>query len=357
MDKLRILMLGPHLSAKGGSPNVVNNWIEAGIKDKIDLHYISTINDLSPKRYITKFLDAALAYILLTIKTLRIVDIVHIHMSSYMSFFRKWFIFTWAKLMKIKTIVHIHGSMFEKFYYCSNSVVKSMITKLLDSADAVFVLSGSWKKFINSISKNENVYIVYNGASLKKFEKKISHGDKINISFMGRLGKRKGVYDLLAAFEKIISNVQNAHLVLGGDGDVEKVRKLVAEKNLEDRIHVLGWVSGEKKIKVFQESDIYVLPSYYEGLPGSILEAMAAGVPIISTPVGGIPDAVIENRNGYLVNQGNIDDLYDKLQILCQKRELREDMGKESQNIIKEKFEIEKIVFDLVKLYQNIRLN
>jgi len=350
-------MFGPHLNSTTGTANVVNNWIEVGLKDKIELHYISTLRNYVPGRYFTKFIDAAIAYVLFAIRTIRTVDIVHIHMSSHMSFFRKWAIFKWAKFMKIKTIVHIHGSNFEEFYNNGNSTVRGMIINVLDLADAVFVLSNSWKRFINSISKNQNVYIVYNGASIKKFSKRINNGARINISFMGRLGKRKGVYDLLDAFEKIIPDFPDAHLVLGGDGDVEKVRKLVARRNLEEHIHVLGWISGKQKIRVFRECDIYVLPSYNEGLPGSILEAMAVGVPIISTPVGGIPEAVIENRNGYLVDPGDVDELYNKLKVLCQNKELREKMSKESLSIIKEKFEIDNIAFNLLKLYQKVVSN
>lgn len=256
--------------------------------------------------------------------------------------------------MKIKTIVHLHGSDFEEFFNKSNPKIKRIIIKVFDSADAVFVLSNSWKRFVNSISKNENIYIVYNGASLNKFSGKIYNRDRIVISFMGRLGKRKGVYDLLDAFEKLIPEVPAAQLVLGGDGDVDKVRELVARKNLEKHIHVLGWVSGGQKVRVFQECDIYVLPSYNEGLPGSILEAMATGVPVISTPVGGIPEAVIENRNGFLINPGDTDDLYRKLKMLCQNKELREKMGKESKNIIMERFEIEKIVLSLIEIYDEV---
>jgi len=358
MNRLRILMFGPHLNSTTGSANVVNNWLEAGLENKIELHYISTLKKSLPDRYANKFIDAVIAYLLLVIKTTtRKFDIVHINMSTHMSFFRKFFIFKWAKLMKIKTIVHIHGSKFKEFCNESNPFVKLMIKNVLDSADAVFALSNSWKRFINNISKSKNVYIVYNGASLKKFSKKINNKNLIFISFMGRLGKRKGVYDLLDAFEKLIPDFPSARLILGGDGEVNKVRKLVVKKKLKERINVLGWVSGEQKIKVFRESDIYVLPSYNEGLPGSILEAMAAGVPIISTPVGGIPEAVIENRNGYLVNPGDVDDLSKKLKILCQNKKLREKMGKESRDIIKEKFEIKKIVLNLLNIYKKIALN
>ena len=128
-DRVRVLMFGPHLNATSGISNVVNNWLEAGIKEKIELHYISTLKKFVPGRYVHKLTEAAVAYAILAVKTWRTVDICHIHMSSDMSFFRKWPIFEWAKLMKIKTIVHVHGSTIEEFCSQSNQKVKNMIIR------------------------------------------------------------------------------------------------------------------------------------------------------------------------------------------------------------------------------------
>ena len=347
-------MFGPHLDATSGISNVVNNWIKAGIRERIELDYVSTLRKYVPRRYVRKFLDAAIAYVLLGIKTRQRVDIIHIHLSHGMSFFRKLIIFKAAKKKGIKTVVHLHGSMFYEFFNNSSPKIQKLIRNVFDQADAVFVLSKSWKEFVNGISDNRNVYVLYNGASLDQFSQKSCYQDRVVISFMGRLGQRKGVYDLLDAFEQVIPDFPDVQLVLGGDGDVDKVRDIVARKKLEKRVHVPGWVSGEQKMRVFRECDIYVLPSYNEGLPGSILEAMAAGVPIISTPVGGIPEAVLENRNGFLIDPGDIEGLSNKLRVLCGDKELREKMGAESRNIIKEKFDIEKIVSYLIDLYQKV---
>ena len=349
-----VLMFGPSRNCTGGISNVVNNWMETGIGEITQIYYISTLKITVSGQYILKFSNAVKAYFNLIVKSQQRIDIVHIHLSSYMSFFRKWFVFKYSKWMNLKTLIHIHGSEFDMFFNKSNGFVKKIIVNVLDTADAVIVLSKSWKKFVKTISINPHVYILYNGSSLKKFSGKKQNNGQIVVLFMGRLGPRKGTYDLLEAFERAIKVVSNLQLIIGGDGDVDLVRELVFQKGLKTHVIIPGWISGKEKISIFKSCDIYVLPSYNEGLPGSILEAMAVGVPIISTAVGGIPEAVIENRNGFLINPGDVDSLFEKLVILGQDRNLREKMGRESQKIIEEKFEIEKIVERLGRIYAEV---
>lgn len=351
----KVVMFGPDLNSTSGISNVINNWIEAGIREKVNLDYISTLKHNNiPGRKISKTMEGLYAYGRFFLKSLKPIDLVHIHFSSGMSFYRKLAVFLYAKLNGMKTIVHSHGSNFDEFYETGPAIQKRFIKLFCDQADAIFVLSRSWRDFFQKISSNKNIHIIYNGALVKMFGEKIHHGDRLNISFMGQLGKRKGVYDLLEAFERLSYEVAQVHLVLGGDGDIGSVREIVRRKKLQNRVDVLGWVGGSKKLEVFRSTDIYALPSYSEGLPGSILEAMAAGVPIISTPVGGISEAVLENRNGFLILPGDIDSLYHKLRLLCQDKELRVKMGRESRSILEEKFDIEKIVEKVVEIYNKM---
>jgi len=352
--RLSVLMFGPNKNSTGGIANGVNNLIENGIGEMTQFHYVSTVENSVSGQYIFKIGDALKAYFHLIIKSRHHVDIIHIKMSSYMSFFRKWIIFKYSKWKKIKTIIQIHGSEFELFFNNSNSFVKKIIVDTFDTADAVLVLSKSWKKFVQNFSANPHVYILYNGSSLKKFSGKTQNNSQIIVLFMGRLGQRKGTYDLIEAFGKAIKIVPDLKLILGGDGEVAQVNEMVAQKGLKNHVIVPGWISGEEKIRLFKSSDIFVLPSYNEGLPNSILEAMAVGVPIISTPVGGTSEAVIENRNGFLIDPGDVDSLSNKIVKLGQDRKLREEMGKESQLIIKEKFDIENIVAKLGEIYAEV---
>ena len=350
----RVLMFGPGLQATSGITNVVNNWFDAGINERINLTYISTLDNYVPGHYLRKFFNAIRAYFFLIKVGLQDTDLVHIHLSHGMSFYRKLIIFEYATRMGVKTVVHLHGSCFQEFYASGTPLRKKLIQSMFNRASGVLVLSKAWKKFIQSISNNNSVYIIYNGGSVEKFGEQLDQQDKVIIAFMGRLGQRKGIYDLLEAFHRLCKVHTSSELLLGGDGEIEQVKAVIKKKNLESRVKVLGWVSGQEKINVFRKASIYVLPSYNEGLPGSVLEAMAASTAIVSTPVGGIPEAVIEGKNGFLVNPGDIDALYSRLLKLCNDKVLRKAMGNESKEILGQKFNIYKIIDELICTYQKI---
>ena len=193
-----VVMFGPDLNAKSGISNVINNWIENKIDNYIQLHYIATLKHCIPKsRYILKSLEAFKAYIVFFGKSFKKIDIVHIHFSDGMSVYRKIPIFLYSKLRKYKTIIHMHLGNLENFYYQGKDFNKRIIRFFFDNADAIFVISRLWEKEIKKITKNKNVYVIYNGADINKFMKEnIERGKKINIAFMGRLDQNKGIYDL-----------------------------------------------------------------------------------------------------------------------------------------------------------------
>lgn len=358
-SKVKVLMFGPSLSTTSGISAVVNHWLEADIDKRLQLNYISTLDNYVPGQYFRKIANALRAYGSFLFRRVNPPDLVHIHLSYGMSFYRKLGIFLIARLRGLKTVIHLHGSIFKEFYQDGGWLRRRLIRYLFDNATAVMVLSKAWKDFVQGISRNRHIRIVHNCAMLASQQgqggKQTAHSRQISITFMGRLGQRKGVYDLLMAFVPLSQQVPEAHLVLGGDGEIETVKQRVESLGLEGRVSVLGWVSGRAKDQVFENADIYVLPSYNEGLPGSILEAMAVGKPIVSTPVGGIPEAVIPNLNGYLVAPGDVADLQAKLLALCRDEELRGRMGEASRSLVAEKFDVHKVVNSVVGLYEEIR--
>ncbi len=187
------------------------------------------------------------------------------------------------------------------------------------------------------------------GCILKK-KNNIPH----NILFMGELGSRKGVYDLLQAIKLLGLEKNRVQVHLCGNGEIEKVKKRVADLGLEKIVNVPGWVTGQEKKKLLVEAYLYVLPSYHEGLPMSILEAMAASTPVISTPVGGIPDAVRDGYNGFLVPVNSPKALATKIERLLADEKLWVRLSKNAFDTIKNKFSIDQTEKKLSRLYLDI---
>ena len=177
---------------------------------------------------------------------------------------------------------------------------------------------------------------------------------KCNFLFLGRLGKRKGAYDLLEVLrDNKIYYQEKVKLFIGGDGEVEHVLKRIREYKLEEMVEYVGWVTGEKKIELLNNADVYVLPSYSEGLPISILEAMSYKLPIISTNIGGIPEVVFNAQNGYLITPGDQPALKRCIDKMLESSITRKKMGEKSYILSKKHFpnEIEK---ELITIYEGL---
>lgn len=343
----KILMIGPDINFQGGISSVISLYNKNNLYNN-QIIYLASYQGKDGLFRITFYLSFLIKYIF-HLTTNKNIKLIHIHTASRGSFLRKSFVFTIAKLFGKKTIIHIHGAEFDIFYNNSPAFIKKIITKTLNAGDLIIVLSKQWKEKISEISSNPNIKVLYNPTIIKELNQ--TNSDKVKFLFMGRLGKRKGTYDIIDAAKYVNSNIE---INLYGDGNIEEFEKLIQDNNLQEKIKIKGWISGNEKEEVFKNSNILLLPSYSEGLPMSILEAMAYGLPIISTPVGGIPEAVVDNVNGFLIQPGDCKALAEKIDILATDNQLREKMGEESYRMAQEKFDIKVIAEQLGEFYDSL---
>jgi glycosyltransferase involved in cell wall biosynthesis len=243
-------------------------------------------------------------------------DILHIHCASDVSFYRKSLFVLLGKILQKKIVFHVHGGDFDKFYYQSSSVAQSYIRKIFSSCDRVIVLSKYWEHFFQKIIPGKQVDVLHNGVYAEDFSSCQTAPENIHkFLFMGRLTRDKGVYDLLEAVNKLVNQHQYRSLrfYLAGNGETDKVIDYLKQHNLTENVKLLGWIDEKEKVEWLSKTDTLLLPSYLEGLPMCIIEAMAAGKIIVSTNVGGIPDLIKENENGFLINPGDVEDLVAKI--------------------------------------------
>lgn len=304
---IRVLIVGSDSSVKGGITSVIDRFLNYnwnGIKVELLPTYIE---GNSIKR-IVFFLKGVFKYIKRLIKN--DFDIAHIHMSYKGSFFRKYLIVKLSKLFKKKTILHLHGSEFELFYDNSNKFIKKMVNNTLENVDDVIVLGKAWKDVVEKIAPKANINIFNNAVNIPKLRAGWND-EEINILFLGVLIKRKGIYELIEAINELNKNgvVKSKKLkfLIGGSGiEEERIKNKINKYNLSSCVEMVGWVTGDMKEKLFNKSQVFILPSYNEGLPMAILEAMSYGIPVIATDVGSVSEVVKTGFTGVLIDKCSV---------------------------------------------------
>jgi glycosyltransferase involved in cell wall biosynthesis len=174
------------------------------------------------------------------------------------------------------------------------------------------------------------------------------------VLFLGQLERRKGVYELLEAFAALLPAFPAARLVLGGQGEVAQLRRRAAELGIEGRVVLLGWIDGPEKQAELARAAVFCLPSHAEGLPMAMLEAMAAGKPVVVTPVGGILDAVQHGANGLLVAPGQVAQLAGALGRLLGDAGLRRRLGQAARATIAARFDAAVVSGRISDIYREL---
>lgn len=256
----------------------------------------------------------------------RKIKIVHIHTASYNSFRRSAIFVKIAKFFHKKVILHIHGGGFRE-YYATNP---QKISSILNSCDCIITLTESWQTFFKQITTCKHIEIIENITSPPQ-SKAIPNDSKFHLLFLGLVTEQKGIYDLIEVIaEHKVEFDNKLTLHIGGNGEKEKLIDLISKNDLAGLVAYEGWVSGDKKTDLLNIADAFILPSYAEGLPISILEAMSYGLPILSTPVGGIPEIVENGVNGYLFQPGDKNGIFQAILQLLSNKDLAKQMGDES---------------------------
>ena len=353
----KVLIVGSDLSVKGGITSVIYSFLNYNW-DEFEVELFPTYIEKNSINKIIFFVKSYFKYIGLLLRNE--FNIAHVHMSYKGSFYRKFIIVKTSKIFKKKVVLHLHGSEFKEFYNSSNNILKKLIKNIFESSDCVIVLGEEWYKLILNIAPTANIKIFNNAVKIPNLN--VTWNKKeIKVLFLGVLIKRKGVDDLIEAIkileQKNIIKNRNIKFIIAGTGKEEyKLKEKAKLYKLENCIDFVGWVNGKEKEKLLKESQVFVLPSYNEGLPVAILEAMAYGIPVISTNVGSIEE-VVNNDNGFIIKPGSINDLAYSIEKLTENEEKWNKKSNLSRKTICKMFD-EKIYFEnIINLYNDLIKN
>lgn len=349
----RIMMVGNAKCVKGGITTVISflrrhDWKNDGILVKFIPTYISNNNLIE-----ILFYAAAYIRILFTMIIWK-PNLVHIHMSYRGSFKRAYYIYKLAKICRIRIIVHLHGSEFKKWYYECNLKTREKITRLITDSNYFVVLGEKWKSFIYDIAPKANIIVARNTVEFP-VERAVYDSDKCIFTFTGVLIKRKGVDILLDAISKCMLDKKCQHykFYIAGVGEEElSLKTKTNDMQLGGSVSFLGWVNDLERKELLCESRALILPSYNEGLPMSILEALSFGVPVIATSVGSIGEAIKNGHNGFMVDAGNSDMLAECIKKIGMMDEKKwGTMSNNSRDVILEKFSSKKYIDTFKSIY------
>ncbi len=345
-------MLGTSLDTRGGISSVVNVWLENGLFEQENIVYIATHRDGGKLRKAWTALTALLSFVWLML--VRNPRLVHVHLASRASFWRKSIYMGLARFFAVPYVVHLHGGGFKDFYERGSPRTKRYIRRQFDRAAAVFALSGAWQEWALQTTAQRNVHVLPNAVVEYPGRVDGASGRPPCLLMLAKLGAPKGIYDLLDAVSHLVRKHPDLKLMLGGDGEVDKVAERVRQLQLNGNVELLGWIGSERKAAELRDADVFVLPSYFEGLPMSVLEAMSAGLPVVTTPVGGIPEAVADGEHGFLVQPGDVPGLVDRLARLLEDQSLRQRMGRAGRQRVQEQFSVAAILPRLHSLYATL---
>ncbi len=300
-------MVGTDERSHGGIASVVSTYRSAGLYARWPVIYLTTHQEAGVGTKLCLLWSSLSQFLRLLVR--RRVALVHLHCAEYRSFYRKSLFAALARGGGVPYLAHLHGRRFVDFYTHSGPLGRFWIRATLRHAAQVVVLSPEWEGIVQGLIPGLRTQVIPNPVLLPEQRTAVPAQAPRTLVFLAALIRDKGIHDLLAAFTRVGSKYHDARLICAGEGEVAELQTLAEQLGIADQVSIRRWVQGEAKEILLQTAYGFVLPSYYEGLPISLLEAMAYGLPVIATRVGGIPSALDDGVEGWLIDAGKVDQL------------------------------------------------
>lgn len=341
-----VIVLGPGLDDQGGITSVIATHVACADAAGLELLTVATTVPGGPLAKASAAIRATARLLGLLVRRPRAV--VHAHSSVGVSFYRKSGLLLLASLLRRPTILHVHGSSFDRFLTAGSPLRRAVVRGGLRIPSAIVALSPEWESTLRPFTSRP-IHVVPNGVELPSADR---DPDPATIVSLGRLGERKGTFDLIAALATL--DRPAPRLVLAGDGDVAAARDAAARVDLDDRVEIPGWVDREAAHEILRRATVFALPSYAENLPMALLEAMAAGVPVVASRVGGIPTLIRDGENGLLIDAGDRAQLAAALDRLLSDTELRARIGDAGRRTVIERYSALAATRRLASIYRDL---
>ncbi|MDD5368672.1 MAG: glycosyltransferase family 4 protein [Anaerolineaceae bacterium] len=365
------ILLSAHIGYPwGGVSRRYGDLIQSSLNHKVFLTFFETSPDKNDfySSGLFNFNNVIQAFIV-SLKFFRVLlssspDIVHIATAHGYSFVKHSLLVLISKIMGKKVILAPHCSI-KVFLASKNQLWNRWAHFIINLCDGVIVLSSEWLTLSDVIPKTKIMYLP-NAIDITRYlslplDKK-RNDNVIKFLFLGHIGREKGVFDLLKAAKLLNeSYVTNYRIDIIGEAlkihEAEEAQKMIDEYHLCNNVHIYPAEFDGDKFHRLVDADVFILPSHHEGMPISIIEGMASGLPVIATDVGGIPDLVSSGDNGILVHPSCPEEIAFSIIQLIENPSLRIQMGKRGRIRACQHHDIEKYVDALVEYYSAVLNN
>lgn len=351
MAPAHVVMVGTDFATRGGISAVVAAYRAGGLFERWPVAYIASHRDGTRWE---KFVTALRGLALLIVALARFRHaVLHVHGASRWSFWRKSVYMAAALAVGWPIVFHLHGGAFAQFHKRECGPVRRRIVRFfLDRAAVIIVVSERWAAWMHRATSNPRVVCIPNPVALPPAV--ATRREPGLVVFAGRCEASKGVFELVEAVARLRPVCPRVRLECAGDGDLGKLERRAAALGIAGQVTMRGWLGGRERDELLARASVFVLPSHAEGLPMSLLEAMAAGCPVVATAVGGIPDLVTHGVNGLLVPPSNPKALADAVRALLQDPAFAERLGREARATVAARYTAERSLERLEQIYAGL---
>lgn len=283
------------------------------------------------------------------------IALLHVNMGDRGSIARKGALLMLAHWCGVRTVLHLHAAELEQFYTSASPLARYFIRAPFRAADCVVVLGERYRSWLVTVLAIPagRVRILNNGVAAQDVVRTpVAPDEPQTILFLGNLIERKGVSDILWALGTLPDDAPRWQGILAGGGDIEGYRALATKIGISDKVEFPGWVDREGAIRLISQASALVLPSYDEGLPLVILEAMGMGLPVICTPVGVIPEVLADGETVLFVEPGDRAALAARIALLLKDADLRSGLSERALTLFDRKFSLNAFQTALLAIYR-----
>lgn len=354
----KVLLVGKGAPDRGGIPSFLQMLLRSSLAETHQMSFLNVAHSGTPQggKPTAGNVIRTVRDTLAVRRAARGQDVVHIHsaMAPAVTVIRAALLAGAARSRGAAVVVHVHGGNVE--FWLTNRLRRALVRLAMAPAHRVVAVWTAGERALGQVLPAGRVQLIDNGVSLAAHPAPRAEHTPPRVLYVGLLTPRKGVLDLLDASRLLAERgVDHELWLLGGTPDEGPSAEAEVRAELDGRARMLGTRAPEHMPAAYAEADVFCLPSWWEAMPLSVLEAMASGLPVVATDVGDVPRLVLDGRTGFVVPPRNPTSLAGALERLLRDPQRASRMGKAGRDRVAERFSSAATVREMSLLYEQLK--